>query len=505
MALVSLRGVRQTPEALSTLPVSAPLEHLETGIVHLGIGAFARAHLLWATERALRQQGSKHWGVAGVSLRNPDTRDALGPQDGLYLVNLRGVDEQGSPHETLELISCLTRLLVAPENPQAVVDLLAAPTVRIVSLTITEKGYGLAPNGELNLTDPAIAHDLSGEPVPCSAIGYLIAGLARRHQAGLPGVTLLSCDNLPHNGQQLKQAVLGMSRVIAPELCDWIERECRFPCSMVDRIVPRMTHDDRARLRAKYGVQDAWPVVGEHFFDWVIEDDFVQGRPAWELAGARFVADAKPWETLKLRMVNGAHSAIAYLAQSAGWTTVDQAVAHPLMRAYLQRLWSSEIEPTLPPLPGLDLTDYRARLLQRFANPALQHQTRQIAMDGTQKIPIRWLATLADRPGQRSPCFALAMAAWLLHVLRSLSTPGHTLDDPQSEALQAIYDAAGIDLSTTTMTRTSMWRLHQQVIASGLLGTHASLCPAWLEAVDDAAGRLTEDLSAALNWATHLD
>ena len=391
---------------------------LAQGIVHLGVGAFQRAHMAQATDAAIVATGDLRWGITGVSLRSPGTRDTLAPQQGLYTLAIRDADEHGMPREQLQVIHCLTALLVAPEDPAAVTEAIANAATCIVSLTVTEKGY----------------LDTS----PGSTLDVLARGLALRRARGGAPLTLLSLDNLPSNGDVLRERLLAHARSVNPELARWIENHCTFPCSMVDRIVPRTTDADRERISAHLGLQDAWPVVGEPYFDWVIEDRFAAGRPEWQHGGARFVVDAKPFETLKLRLVNGAHSALAYLGAMAGWRTVDQAVAVPALRCYLDALMLEEIAPTLPALAGLDLDAYRGRLLQRFANPALQHQTHQIAMDGSQKLPQRLLGSVRARLATGAPIerLALALAAWL-HYLRGVDELGasHAIQDPLAPAL----------------------------------------------------------------------
>lgn len=415
---------RLHPDTLATLPadVQRPAfdrRVLQPGIVHLGIGAFARAHTLPITDAAIAATGDTRWGVVGVSLRQPETRDALAPQHGLYALALR--DEGGVQ---LQVIGSLLQLLVAPEDPQAVLQALAAPTTRVVTLTITEKGYHAEPDG---------------------AADYLARALQQRRAAGLGGVSMLSCDNLPSNGQVLRRVVLQRAALRAPGLADWIDGSCSFPSCMVDRIVPRSTDADRAQVAAALGVADAWPVVGEPFMDWVIEDRFVAGRPDWTAGGARFVPAAEPFEQLKLRMVNGSHSALAYLGALRGLPTVDRAVADPALRGFADALLRDEVQPTLPPLPGLDLDVYRARLLQRFANPALQHRLLQIAMDGSQKIPQRWLGTVRERlaAGQRIERLALCVAAWL-RFIDGVDEAGQALplDDPLAPALRAARQQA---------------------------------------------------------------
>ncbi len=446
---------RLSPASLAQLPaaVARPAYErgaLRRGIVHLGVGAFQRAHLAAVNEAALHATGDLAWGITGVSLRSPDTRDALAPQAGLYTLALRDVDEAGLPRATQQVVGCLLEVLVAPENPQAVVDAIAHADTRIVSITVTEKGYCWDPaSGGLQWEHPDVAHDLAHPGAPRGLLGFLVAGLRERQRRGLGPVTLMSLDNLPSNGRLLRGLVLAFAGRTDPALADWIGARCTFPCSMVDRIVPRTTDADREAVATALGLADAWPVVGERFLDWAVEDDFAAGRPAWEQGGARFVREAHPFETLKLRMVNGAHSALAYAGVLAGLETVDRAVGHPAVRGWLQRLMREEIEPTLHGLPGVDLAAYRQRLMARFANPALAHRTAQIAMDGSQKLPQRLLGTLRDRlaAGASIDALAMAVAVWM-QFLGGADEAGRTyaVQDPMAQALQARHaeaEAAG--------------------------------------------------------------
>jgi fructuronate reductase len=442
---------RLSANALATLPdaVARPRYDraaLQPGIVHLGIGAFMRAHLAAATEAAIHADGDLRCGIVGVSLRHGDTRDALAPQGGLYTLALRDADEAGRARQRLQVIGCVLRVLVAPEDPAAVLAAIEVPATRIVSLTVTEKGYAHDPaTRALSFSHPDIAHDLTHPDAPRSAIGIIVRGLARRRAAGLAPLTLLSLDNLPSNGHTLQSFVLALAERVDAGLARWIADGCTFPNSMVDRIVPRTTSDDRQRVEAAIGLHDAWPVIAEPFFDWAVEDRFAAGRPAWDRGGARFVAEAAPWEMLKLRMVNGTHSAIAYLGAMAGWRTVDVAIGQPGLRAFIGALMRDEIEPTLPALPGLDLPSYRASLLARFANPALAHRTQQIAMDGSQKLPQRLLGTVRDCLAKQQPIarLGLAIAAWL-HYLRGHDEHGEPfpIDDPLAAALATLAEQA---------------------------------------------------------------
>lgn len=408
---------------------------LATGIVHLGVGAFHRAHQAVVNDAAIAASGDTRWGIAGVSLRAADTLAALAPQQGLYTVALR--DAGG---ERLQVVGSLTALTVAPQAPTALLERLAAPETRLVTLTVTEKGYHHDPaSGRLRDGDAELAHDLAQRAAPRTALGFIVHALALRRARGLGPLTLLSCDNLPANGRVLAGLVQAFAARVDPALADWIATGCRFPSCMVDRIVPRTTDADRERIADTLGLVDAWPVLGEPFLDWVIEDDFAAGRPAWEQGGARFVADVAPFELAKLRLLNGPHSTLAYLGAMAGLATVDQAVAQPWLRGFVEALMRDEIALTLPaggPAPD----DYRARILARFANPALQHRLRQIAMDGSQKLPQRLLGTVRDRlrAGAGIAHLALAVAGWL-HYLRGIDEAGQgfTVDDPLAATLAA--------------------------------------------------------------------
>lgn len=458
---------RLHPKTLSSLPSdivcpSYDREKLRGGIVHLGVGAFQRAHLAVINEAALHRTGDLCWGIVGVSLRRPDTRDALTPQACLYTVSTRETDKNDSPYESLQVIGNIIDILVAPENPAAVLERIAHPDTRIISLTVTEKGYCHDPvNLELNFHHPDITHDLKYADMPRSAIGISVYGLALRRSYGQGPLTLMSLDNLPANGNTLQHLVLAFAECIDPDLKDWIALNCTFPNSMVDRIVPQTTDVVRERVASRLGLLDAWPVITEPFIEWAVEDRFVAGRPDWEQGGGRFVTAVEPYEKLKLRMINGTHSTLAYLGLIAGFATVDEIIAQPVLRHYIAALMHEEIEPTLPVIPGLDLTVYRERLLKRYANSALQHSVYQIAMDGSQKLPQRLLDTIRDRicAGESIKRLALAVAAWF-NYLRSVDDAGNTFEiqDPLAEKLselraQAEQACAGIENKTMSEQR----------------------------------------------------
>lgn len=411
------------------------------GVVHLGIGAFHRAHQAALFDAAL-MAGDLRWAICGVSLRSADVRDQLAPQDGLY-----SLVERDAAGERVRIIGAVKQVLVAPEDPEAVIAALASPGVHLVTLTITEKGYRLA-GGALDFADPAIVHDLATPGAPKSAIGFLVAGLARRRSAGLAPFTALSCDNLPHNGRLLRDAVLAFAGRRDPALARWIAAEGAFPQSMVDRIVPATTDGDIAALAARLGGEDRAMVKTEPFFQWVIEDQFCGPRPDFAGLGAQLTADIAPWEEAKLRLLNGAHSAIAYLGGLAGIEHVHDFVARAEGRRFVEALWA-ESATTLSPPAGLDLVRYRGALMARFANPALMHRTRQIAMDGSQKLPQRLLAPIARRlaRGRGIDALALAVAAWMRwQEGRDDAGSAHAVEDPlaaiTTEAVRRGRDAS---------------------------------------------------------------
>jgi fructuronate reductase len=383
------------------------------GIVHLGLGAFFRAHGAIYIEEAMTRSGGD-WGILGVSLQSSTTRDQLAPQGGTYVAL-----ELGPTGETARHVQSVQQVLVARENPEAVLAAMADPAVRIVTLTVTEKGYCHEPStGRLNAVHPDIVHDLA-DPMPNSAPGYLVRALARRRNAGIRPFTVLTCDNLPSNGVVVRGVVLDLARRIDPGLATWIEAECRFPSTMVDRIVPATKPEDIARVEALTGLHDAAPVIHEPFRQWVVEDDFVDGaRPDLAAVGVELVGNVTEYEHMKLRMLNGTHSSLAYLGYLAGHETIADCMAEPLFDAFVRRLWREEIIPALTPPDGVSLPDYAEALRNRYANPAIRHRTWQIAMDGSQKLPQRILGTLAtnDADDRPSPGLVLAVAAWMIYV-----------------------------------------------------------------------------------------
>jgi fructuronate reductase len=413
---------------------------LETGIVHLGVGAFHRAHQADYTDEAIGK-GDLRWGIVGASLRSADTRDALKPQDFLY--SIAESDETG---ERFRVIGALLDVLVAPENPQALVAAMCLPSVKIVSLTVTEKGYCHDPaTGELNESHPDILHDLANPLAPRSAPGFLVAALRERQAKGLPPFTIMCCDNLPTNGHTVRKVVTRLASLADAGLGAHVAANVAFPSTVLDRIVPATTDADRARIAAGTGLDDAWPVVTEAYNNWVIEDRFPLGRPLWS---ATFVEDIAPFELMKLRLLNGAHSSMSYLGYLAGYDTIADCMADPALGHFVSHLMHNEVTSTLSTPPGADLEAYKAALLRRFRNPGLRHRTWQIAMDGSQKLPQRLLGTVRDRLRMGKPIdgLALGVAAWMRYVT-GIDERGQPIDvrDPLRDQLRARADRAGRD------------------------------------------------------------
>ncbi|MBB5685353.1 mannitol dehydrogenase family protein [Sphingobium boeckii] len=407
------------------------------GIVHFGIGAFHRAHQAAYTDDAMAA-GERDWAITGVSLRSGSIRDQMMPQDGLYTIV-----ERSSAGSALRLIGAVTAVLVAPETPQAVIDALGSADTHIVSFTITEKGYWRRADGGLDIAAADVAHDLSGAGAPRTIYGFLAKAFVQRRANGLPGLTLLTCDNLAENGEILAGLLGDFLDRADPESASWFRMHCTCPSTMVDRIVPATTPGDRDTLTAEIGLRDEALVLTEAFRQWVIEDKFAGPRPLWENVGAQIVADVRPYEIAKLRMLNGAHSAIAYLGLRAGHDYVHQAVADSTIRPLIETLMRQEAAATLDPLADMDTNAYADALFARFSNSALPHRLIQIAMDGSQKIPQRWLQPLVINRNCGRDCSATftALAAWLLHI-RGDARP---VDDPMAGELAGLWARHGLE------------------------------------------------------------
>lgn len=451
---LSFATLRELPAAVARPAYDA--RSTGVGIVHLGIGAFHRAQTATYTDDALALAPGD-WGFCGVSLRSPDVRDRLAPQDGLY------TSVEKSPGGIRRrVIGCVREVLFLGEERGRIRQRLESPATRIVSLTVTEKGYCHDPaTGQINLAHPDIAHDLADPAHPASAVGLIVAALAARRAAGTPAFTVLCCDNLPHNGALLEGLALAFARERDAALARWIEEHASFPSTMVDRIVPATTAADIADNDAALGLHDAAPVVHEPFRQWVIEDRFVGERPAWERAGAEFVSDVAPFEAMKLRLLNASHSALAYLGYLAGYDYIYQVAAQADFVALMRRLMREEVAPTLALPAGIDLVAYQEALVRRFANPALPHRTSQIAIDGSQKLPQRILGTVRDNlaAGRKVDLLALAVAGWMRYV-SGIDERGRDIkiSDPMAAEFARLAAAH---------------RGQPEALASGLLSLHA--------------------------------
>ncbi len=411
----------------------------EVGIVHLGIGAFHRAHQAVYTAEALERDPGD-WGILGVAQRRPHAVEALRPQDGLFSVVERGPEE-----DEITVISAVRDVLLGPEEPERLTAAIAAPSVHIVTLTVTEKGYPRdRATGGLKLDDFDVASDLAGDSQR-TAIGQLAHGVARRAREGEAGpLTVISCDNLPSNGAVLGRLVRDfLARLPDREALDWLERHVTFPSTMVDRVVPATTAEDRAGVARALGLEDHGAVVAEPFRQWVIEDDFAGPRPAWELAGALLVDDAGPHEAVKLRLLNGTHSMLAYVGGLAGARTVAGAWGDPEVSAVAERLQAEDLEPSLPDAPGIDIADYRAQLGHRWINPRIEHKLEQIGADGSQKLPARLAEPARERLEAGAPprWIALVLAAWARHLQEP--EDGLRVNDPGAAPVREALARAG--------------------------------------------------------------
>ena len=456
-------------------------QSLRSRIVHFGFGAFHRAHQALLTDRVLNAKGGD-WGICEISLFSGDVlMSQLRAQDHLFTVLEKGPDGNqpiivGAVHE------CLNAKL---DSLAAIIEKFCEPQVAIVSLTITEKGYCLDPaTGRLDTQNARIVHDLENPSEPHSAPGILVEALHRRRERGLQPFTVLSCDNIPDNGHVVKNAVLGMAQKRSPELAAWIDAHVSFPGTMVDRIVPAATEASLAEITQALGVDDPCAISCEPFIQWVVEDNFVAGRPEWEVAGVQMVEDVLPWEQMKLRMLNGSHSFLAYLGYLAGYAHINECMEDEHFREAARRLMLDEQAPTLR-ITDVDLTAYADSLIDRFANPALQHRTWQIAMDGSQKLPQRMLDGIRVHLERHTawPLLALGVAGWMRYV-SGTDDQGNAIDvrDPLSEKIRGI-----VSTSSEADRVTALLGLNE------IFGHDLPQTPAFVDAIVQAYQRLVRD------------
>lgn len=448
------RPVKLDDASLDSLPsnVRTPdytRRGMTDGIVHIGVGGFHRAHQAVYVDDSLAESGADQWGICGVGLLPHDRRmrDALVPQDCLYTVVERGPGADTKAR----VIGAMTRFLFAPENREAVLEKMASPNIRIVSLTITEGGYYLDPEtGESNLDHPDIVHDVQHPARPVGAFGFLTEALDRRRKQGLKPFTVMSCDNVQGNGGVTRRMLLAFAGRRDPVLRDWIAENGAFPDSMVDRITPATTDQDRAMIRETYGIDDAWPVVTEPFRQWVIEDAFCDGRPSWERVGVQMTSDVHPYETMKIRLLNASHSAMGYLGYLAGFDHIHDVMADERFRKFVIGFMDEEVTPILEDVPGIDLAAYRKTLVERFSNPAVKDQVSRICMDGSAKIPKFILPTIREQLERGGPTgrASLVIASWCRY-LSGNDERGQAIDinDAMADTLTERARAAGRDAS----------------------------------------------------------
>lgn len=395
-------------------------ENVKHGIVHVGVGGFHRSHLAVYVERVLSQYKQSDWSICGVGMTKWDAtmRDVLGAQDNLYTCL-----ERGAEGNRAHVVGSITEYIFAPDNAEKVIAKMAHPDTKIVSMTITESGYFYNENThELQADHPDLASDLKGEAPPSTFFGYIYEALVRRHSAGLKPFTVLSCDNMQKNGSISRAMCISFAKLKDPKIAEWIEQNGAFPNSMVDRITPRTSDEDKAVLLNEFALEDAWPVVTEPFMQWVLEDQFCDGRPPFEKVGVQVVSkvhDVEQFEMHKLRLLNASHSAIAYLAYLAGYKHVDEVLANPTWNKFISKMMHDEVKPLLPAIPGVDLDKYCETLMARFCNPTLKDEIARLCIGGSGKLPQFIMPSIAEHIMASNPTprrLTLVVAAWFRYL-----------------------------------------------------------------------------------------
>ncbi|BAH50753.1 mannitol dehydrogenase family protein [Rhodococcus opacus] len=386
---------------------------ITVGIVHFGVGGFHRAHQAMYVDRLLRRGEAREWGICGVGVLPGDRRmkDVLDAQDGLYTLALRHPDGTWE----VSVIGSIVDYLFAPDDPEAVIEKIAAESTKIVSLTITEGGYNFTHDtGEFDAGNPDVVHDLTDGAAPRTTFGLVVEALARRRARGLPSPTIMSCDNIQGNGDVARRMFLAYAELKDPDLAAWMREETSFPNSMVDRITPVTTPEVTEALSSRFGVDDRWPVAAEPFTSWVLEDAFPLGRPAFEDVGVQVVDDVEPYELMKLRLLNASHQGLCYFGYLSGYRLVHDVAQDPLFAEFLLAYMDDEATPTLAPVPGVDLDEYKRTLIERFSNPEIRDTVARLCAESSDRIP-KWLLPVirenlvADRPIRLS---AAIVASW---------------------------------------------------------------------------------------------
>jgi len=412
---------------------------LQPGILHIGVGNFHRSHQALYMDDLFESHGVKDWAILGVGImaQDADMNRALNAQDRLYTL----VEKSGN-NASARIIGSLKEYVFGCEKPEDVFKKMANPEIKIVSLTATEGGYCFHQGtGELDLKNPGVQNDLKNPDSPRTIFGYLAEGLDRRRKAGAAPFTVLSCDNLQHNGEVAKRTLLAFCNQDRPDLAKWIERNVAFPNCMVDRITPGTTNAEREYVRTTFNLDDAFPVVAEPFKQWVIEDTFCNGRPQLEKVGAQFTSDITPYEKMKIRLLNATHSAMGYLGYLCGYRYIYEIAQAPEFIPYLKNLMDEEITPLVGTIPGVSLTEYKKRLMERFANETIRDQALRICMDGSSKMPKFILPSIAEQLERDGPIrkLTLCVASWI-RFLHGKDEDGNEIpiNDPQAERLNKL-------------------------------------------------------------------
>ncbi|QDT02087.1 Mannitol 2-dehydrogenase [Rubripirellula lacrimiformis] len=443
--------MRLNQQNLSELPAELhppnyDRSRIKPGIVHVGIGGFHRSHEAYYTDQWMRLgEGTEpgdasQWGICGIGLREADRKIATVLQEQDYLYTLI-VKEPGGGVEH-RVIGSIVDFLLGCDDPAAVIQQMASPDTKIVSLTITEGGYNVDPKtGGFDATNPDAQHDVSSPQQPRLVFGYLTAALKLRRDRGQPAFTIQSCDNIQHNGDLTRRMVIEFARMQDAALADWIEAEVRFPNAMVDRITPVTSPSDIESLDQQFGLRDDWPVTCEPFCQWIIEDNFSNGRPEWEQVGAQFVSDVTPYEKMKLRLLNAGHSVLGLLGSVYGYATIDETIGDPLFAIFLRSFLDNEATPVLDPVDGIDLDQYKDTLIERFGNPNIKDRLERICLESSSKLPVFLIPTVREnlKRGKSVDHAALVIAAWCYYSDRHADRHGNALEvvDGQQAELQS--------------------------------------------------------------------
>ena len=425
---------RLTPSILSTLDDSIltpqyDRSKVQPGIVHIGVGGFHRAHQAYYMNQLFNKNQVSDWGIVGVGLMDRDRQmyEALNKQEGLYTL----VTQHPDGKVDSEIIGSIQNMYLATETPAEVIDLLASDSTKIISLTITEGGYNFNPNtGDFIIDKPEIKHDIENPETPQTVFGYLAASFAKRLKAGAKGVTVLSCDNVQHNGDMAKKGVIAFAKAQNPELASWVEENVSFPNSMVDRITPVTTDETRDFVTEKFDIIDEVPVNCEPFIQWVIEDNFINGRPKLEDVGAQFVPDVAPYEHMKLRLLNAGHSVVGITGAVHGFQTIDECVQDPIIAKFLRAYLDAEASPMLEPVKGIEVGDYIDTLIERFGNPNIKDSVSRICSESSAKLPKFLIPTILENLKEDGPIElgTFLLASWCYYNDKQKSKKGEALE-----------------------------------------------------------------------------